>query len=227
LKGYKYVNAEEILEKVRVNTAPPDGWVVLPLSRTKVLLGIAGWFLGIVLGLGLFMIVAMTVIPSNFQHGPAIATFTVALLVVLLFVGLGSIWQIIVDVRRLLEAEKHVIVITPQDFVKQEGNKIITVPLMYIRYVTARGARPPDRTVPKEPMIAHVPGMGERLSGFALGHSATREGARQHRRRRRTPTTLAFVDTRTDDEVVVLNDGSYGDPFMIAALLKQYAASVM
>jgi len=227
LKGYKYVNAEEILEKVRVNTAPPDGWVVLPLSRTKVLLGIAGWFLGILLGLGLFTIVVRTVIPSNFQHGPAIAAFTVVLLAILLFVGLGSIWQIIADVRRLLEAEKHVIVITPQDFVKQEGNKIITVPLMYIRYVTARGTRPPDRTPAKEPMVVQVPRMGERLSGFVLGHSATREGMRHHRNRRRTPTTLAFVDTRTDDEVVVVNDGSYGDPFMIAALLKQYAASAI
>ncbi len=221
------MNAEEILEKVRVTTAAPDGWVVLPLSRTKVLLGIAGWFFGILLGLGLFTIVVTNVVSSNFQHGPAIAIFTVVLLAVLLFIGLGSIWQIIVDVRRLLEAEKHVIVITPQDFVKQEGKKIIMVPLRYIRYVTARGARPPDRTVPKEPMIAHVPGMGERLSGFVLGHSATREGARTHRRRRHTPTTLAFVDTRTDDEVVVVTDGSYGDPFTIAALLKQYAASVV
>jgi hypothetical protein len=37
---------------------------------------------------------------------------------------------------------------------------------------------------------------------------------------------LAFIDTRTDEEVVVVSDGAFGDPFMIAALLKRYVASV-
>ena len=41
----------------------------------------------------------------------------------------------------------------------------------------------------------------------------------------RTPTSLAFVDSRTERQVVVVDDKSHGDPFMIAALLKQYAAS--
>ena len=74
--------------------------------------------------------------------------------------------------------------------------------------------------------MEQMPTMGERMGSFFLGQASTREGARTHRRQRRTPTTLAFVDTRTDDEVVVVTDGAYGDPFMIAALLKQYAASV-
>ncbi len=220
------MNAEEILETARESAEPPHGWVVLPLSRTKVVLGVAGWCFGILLGLGLFTIAAFAVFPSNFQHSVPIAVFTVLLLAVLLFIGLGSIWMLIQDVLRLLHAEKHIIVITPEDFVKQEGNKIITVPLMNIRYVTARGTPPPDRTVPKGSMVAQLPTMGERFGGFFLGQAATREGASTHRRRRRTPTTLAFVDTRTDDEVVVVTDGAYGDPFMIAALLKQYAASV-
>ncbi len=221
------MNAEEILETARTSTTPPHGWVVLPLSRPKVILGIAGWLFGIVLGLGLFTIAAFATIPSNFQHGTAIAVFTVILLAILLFIGLGSIWMLIHDVLRLMQAQKHIIVITPKDFVKQEGSKIVTVPLMNIRYVTARGTPPPDRTVPQGSVIAQMPTMGERMGSFFLGQAATREGARTHRRRRRTPTTLAFVDTRTDDEVVVVTDGAYGDPFMIAALLKQYAASVM
>ncbi|GAC1653680.1 MAG: hypothetical protein NVS4B12_25500 [Ktedonobacteraceae bacterium] len=75
-------------------------------------------------------------------------------------------------------------------------------------------------------MFAQIPSMGERFGGFFMGQAATREGARTHRRRRRTPTSLAFIDTRTDNEVIVVTDGAYGDPFMIAALLKQYAASV-
>jgi hypothetical protein len=37
---------------------------------------------------------------------------------------------------------------------------------------------------------------------------------------------LAFVDSRTDTEVKVTDNTSYGDPFKIAALLKEYATSV-
>ncbi len=48
---------------------------------------------------------------------------------------------------------------------------------------------------------------------------------RQRRKRMRTPTTLAFLDTRTDAEVVLANDSSFGDPFTIAALLKQYTGN--
>ena len=220
------MNAEEILETARTSQTPPQGWIVLPLSRTKVVLGIAGWLFGIVLGLGLFTIAAFATIPSNFQHGVGVQIFTLILFAIFLFIGLGSIWMLIQDIRRVMNAHKHIIVITPQDFVKQEGNKIVTVPLTNIRYVTARGTPPPDRTVPRGSVVSQMPSMGERMSGFFLGQAATREGARTHRRSRRTPTTLAFVDTRTDDEVVVVTDGSYGDPFMIAALLKQYAASV-
>ncbi len=221
------MNAEEILEKARTSVTPPHGWVVFPLSRSKVILGILGWCFGILFGLGLFVIAAFAVIPSNFQHGILLAAFTVLLLMVLLFIGLGSVWMLIQDVRRLMEAEKHMIVITPENFVKQEGSKITMVPLLNVRYVTARGMPPPDRTVPKEPMISHLPSMGERFGSLFLGQAVTRDGARSHRRRRRTPTSLAFVDTRTEDEVVVVTDGAYGDPFMIAALLKQYAASVV
>ncbi|GAC1403335.1 MAG: hypothetical protein NVSMB49_20610 [Ktedonobacteraceae bacterium] len=220
------MNAEEILETARTSATPPHGWIVLPLSRTKVMLGIAGWFFGFILGIGLFTLVVYAVFPSNFEHGAPIAVFTLCLLAVLLFIGFGSIWMLIQDVRRLMEVKKHMIVITPQDFVKQEGSRIITVPLMNVRHVTARGTPPPDRTAPKEPMFAQIPSMGERFGGFFMGQAATREGARTHRRRRRTPTSLAFIDTRTDNEVIVVTDGAYGDPFMIAALLKQYAASV-
>ncbi len=219
------MNAEEILEQARKSVTLPHGWVILPLSRVKVGIGIAGWVFGVLLGLGLFTIAARAVIPANFEQGLPIAIFTLLLLGVLLFIGLGSIWMIIQDTRRLLEAEKHLIVLTSEVFVKQEGKKIITVPFTDVRYVTAKGTPPPDRTVPRGSMIAQMPTSGERVSGFLMGQVVTRDGSRSLRRRRRTPTSLAFVDARTEDEVVVVTDGAYGDPFMIAALLKQYAAS--
>jgi hypothetical protein len=64
------------------------------------------------------------------------------------------------------------------------------------------------------------------MAGFVLGRAFFPQGLRQRRKRMRTPTTLAFLDSRDDVEVIVATDHSYGDPFQIAAYLKQYAARV-
>src|SRR5947199_77996 len=126
------MDSSEILMDAKTSSEVPHGWIVLPLLRSKVILGIIGWILGILLGLGLFTGLALIDIPYHYQH----------------------------------------------DF------------------------------------------------GFLAGRGFTQSCMPWRRRRMRTPTTLAFVDSRTETEVTVVTDGSYGDPFMIAALLKQYAASV-
>lgn len=64
------------------------------------------------------------------------------------------------------------------------------------------------------------------MGSFVFGRAFFPQGLRQRRKRMRTPTTLAFIDSRNDAEVIVVTDHSYGDPFQIAAFLKQYAASV-
>ena len=69
-----------------------------------------------------------------------------------------------------------------------------------------------------------VPRGGENIAGFIFGRGFFPSGQRFRRKRMRTPTTLAFLDTRTDSEVIVATDTSYGDTFEIAAYLKQYAA---
>ncbi len=125
----------EILEKARAIDGPPQSWIVLPLLRNKVVTGIAGWVLGIIIGLGLFTVMASVMIPNNYEHGIASALFSTILLAIVLFVGLGSIWALFVDVNRLRHADKYLIVITPDELVKQEGEKIIHVPLMYVRHV--------------------------------------------------------------------------------------------
>lgn len=216
----------EILSQVQAGTEPPHGWVVLPLLRNKVALGIAGWVFGVVMGVGLFAWIAPIVIPANYLNGLFPILFTSCLLGILAFIAIGSIWALVVDVQRLRRANEHLIVITPEDFVKQEGKKIIHVPLMYVRHVTARGKPPTDRTAPREPGVRQVQGVGESVTGFILGRGAVPSGMRLRRKRMRTPTTLAFVDSRDDSEVLVVTDESYGDPYMIAALLKQYAARV-
>jgi len=217
----------EILDRVKFDEDAPHGWIILPLVRRKVIIGIIGWIAGTIIGLGLFAFMASIMIPHNYQSGTTSAIVTTILLGVVLYVGLGSIWAIIMDVRRLRQADKHLIVITPEDFVKQEGAKIIHVPLMYVRHVTARGGRPPEPApTNRGNSIREIPGLGENLAGMFFGRRNVSSSGGMRRKRMRTPTTLAFIDSRNDSEVIVVTDAAYGDPFMIAGLLKQYAASV-
>ena len=222
------MEAEEILTRARQGSELPHGWIVFPLLRSKVIIGIVGWILGIFLGFGLFATAASIVIPYNYQHGWLAAVFTTLLLGMLLFIGVGSVYLVIIDILRLRQIEKHLIVLTPEDFVKQEGEKIIQVPLTYVRHVTARGVPPPDRTPPppEERGVKGLSGAGEGAMGFFFGRGLSSGGMRWRRRRMRTPTSLAFIDARTDDEVTVVSDGVYGDPFTISSFLKQYAADV-
>jgi hypothetical protein len=220
------MEAVEILEKARAGGEPPPGWIILPLSRNKVIVGITGWVVGAVVGLGLFAAMVPVMVPHNYSYGLIPALFSTLVLGLLLFVGVGSIWQIIVDTRRLLEADRHIIIITPDDFVMQQGRKIIHVPLMYVRHITARGTPPPDRTAPKGAVVSEMPHSGENLSSLFLGRGLIPSGRRMFRRGKRAPTLLAFVDSRTGSEVKVTDNNSYGNPFEIATLLKEYATRV-
>lgn len=217
------MEAADILQRARIDEEAPQGWVVLPLLTRKVALGIAGWAFGIVIGFGLFALIASIVIPYNYEQGAFAGCFSTFLLGILLFIGGGSLWAMVGDIRRLRCADQYLIVITPGDFVKQEGDKIVHVPLMYVRHVTARGTPPPDRTPSQNPQ-SEIPRASENIAGFIVGRALLPSGSRQRRKRMRAPTTLAFVDSRTDQEVVVATDSSYGDTFQIAAYLKQYAA---
>src|SRR5579859_6721767 len=172
------MESSDILMQARAGSETTHDWVVLPLVRRKVLWGMAGWACGILLGVGLFAAMASIVIPYNYQHGLGPALFSTIFLGVLLFVALGSAWALMIDVRRLSQADKHLIVITPDVFVKQEGEKIISVPLMYVRHVTARGAPPPDRSVENARVDRQVPGAGESVVGMLVGRGFTPSGMR-------------------------------------------------
>lgn len=219
------MEAEEILGQARAGADHPQSWIVLPLLRKKVIMGILGWAASVLMGFGLFLVVASVVIPSNYEQGIPAALFTTLLLAILLFIGTGSLITLVADMTRLRNAAYHLIVITPNDFVKQEGKKIIHVPLVYVRYVTARGTPPPDRSTRNNRGLEDIPGAGENTTGFLFGRGLMPSGQRWRRKRMRTPTSLAFLDTRTEREVTVTTDNVYGDPFLIAAHLKAYASS--
>jgi hypothetical protein len=217
----------QILAQVNTEGGVPSDWLVFTLLRQKVIVGILGWIFGALAGGLLFAFMAPIMIPHNYQIGVVSAVITTLILGMVLYVCLGSIWALITDILRLRNAEKHIIIITPDDFVKQEGKKIIHVPLEYVKYVTARGAPPVDRSTATAREDAKAGGVGENIGSLLFGRRVAESGRRGlvGRKRMRTPTTLAFIDSRTDREVIVVTDKSYGDPHYIAAHLKQYAAA--
>ena len=222
------MEATEILEKARAGGELPNGWVVLPLLRNKVRAGILGWIAGAIVGFVLFVFMVPYMIPHNYLYGPIPALISTLLLGMVLFVGIGSVWQIIVDTRRLVEADKHIIVLTPDEFVMQDRDKIQHVPLMYVRHITARGIVPPDRTSPEGAVVSNMPHVGENLSGFLFGRGfiPTVSRWRERRRAKHTPSMLAFIDSRTNTEVIIKDYNLYGDPAKIATLMQDYTSSV-
>jgi hypothetical protein len=225
------MNADEILAQVRERGEQSESWIVFPLLRNKLILAILGWIGSAVMGGGLLALVVPVVIPGNYERGVASAIITTLILAMIAFIFVGSLFLLITDIRRLREIGKHVIVVTDTDFVKQEGAKIIQVPLSHVRYVTARGRAPAEDKSVLDPgtkdgntSLPEIPRMRDNLTGMFMGRGAS-GSAKARRKRMRTPTSLAFIDARTEKEVTVVNDNAYGDPFFIAAILKERAAA--
>ena len=62
------MEATEILEKARAGDELPKDWIVLPLLRSKVRLGILGWIAGAIIGFGLFVVMVPLMIPHNYLY---------------------------------------------------------------------------------------------------------------------------------------------------------------
>ncbi|GHO43671.1 hypothetical protein [Ktedonospora formicarum] len=219
------MQAEEILAQARSENIPGN-WTVYPILRKKLQWGILGWIFGVILGFGLFTLIFPIVVPYNFEHGPVLIIFTLVLLGIFLFIGLGSLWTLVTDIRRLSESERHILVFTPESFVKQEGSAIIQVPMENIEYVTSRGVRSASRTISESERVSvhSVPSMGENIASFFIGRGATSSGRQWLSKRSRTPTSLAFLNSETGKQVTVLRDEAYGNPSEIGEVLKEYAA---
>lgn len=216
----------QILAQTNTQEGVPQDWLVFTLMRRTVMIGVLGWIFGALLGGALFALIAPIMIPHNYMNGVLSAIATTIILLIVLYVCLGSLWSMFVDIQRLRQADKHVIIITPDDFVKQEGKKIIHVPLEYVKYVTVRGTAPVDRSMESARQDAQVGNIGEGLGSLFLGRRAAEANRRGIKpKRMRIPTSLAFIDSRTNTEVMVVTDKSYGDPFYIAAHLKEYVRS--
>ncbi len=228
------MEAEEIIATASNDEQRPGTWDIFPLIRSKVLTSLVYWILGILMSGGLLALIIPLVIPYNYQRGPASIIFTTILLGLLFFLMAGCIWLLLADIGRLRTLDRYKIIITNETFVKQEGKKIIAVPLSAVHYVTLRGKRPVEPTsTESRPRVN--PGDTMRnifMVGGNLGRQPTpgdpngsTNSLFSRKKRGRGPTSVAFLDTRTNKEVLVVNDDAYGDPVVISDVLKEHVSS--
>lgn len=219
--------ALDILSAARDGSAPSN-WVILPLRRERVVRTMLEWGIGILLGLGLFIGLFLSTWPENFTSGVTGAIITTLMLAVLAFLGFGSLWLFIADVRRLLRADRSIIVITPDAYCKQEGDKVDFVPLEEIAHITVRGTEAPTSrsswAMYNAPASARIDPEDRQIpNSFGLGRMAWGSAsARDRRKNRRGPTSVAFIDLRTDKQIVVTNDHSYAHPYELGETLRSY-----
>lgn len=222
------MESTQIFAQINTEEGVPYNWMVFPLQRQRVVLSMLGWIAGAIIGGLFFGFMVPIMVPHNYQAGVASAIFSTLILGLVLYVCLGSLWALLIDILRLRKAKEHFIVITPDDFLKQEGDKVIQVPLEYIQYITARGAPQVDRSLKSAVEDGQASTVSENVGSLIVGRQIAESGRRGiARRRMRTPTMLAFIDSRTGKEVVVVNDTAYGDPYLLAAHLKQYVRDAM
>lgn len=206
--------AQRILNTARAPDHPRE-WFVWPLRREIVKRAIAGWAITGVIGLLLFVPVVLITVPSNFQHGSGLAVFTIILLFILALIGFGGLALCGADILRLMRAEQYLLVMTPDDFVKQTPQRIIHIPMTAVAYVTLKGVKPPPNP-DAERAFAQTLVMMRRYGGI-MGIPGT------SRREFRRPPSLAFLDRRTQREVIVATDDSFDQLSILEEILNLYA----
>jgi hypothetical protein len=180
-----------------------------------VIRALAGWAVTGVIGLLLFIPALFVTIPGNFQHGTGLFVFTVILLLILGTVGIGGLVLCISDALRLVRAGEYLLVMTPDDFVKQMPRRTIYVPMASVAYVTLKGVRPPPNPDTERAVSQTLLMM--RRYGSVMGIPGT------YRREFNRPPSLAFLDRRTNREVIVATDDAFDQLPVLEEILSLYA----
>jgi hypothetical protein len=197
------MDAQVILEKARSSTVP-DSWNVWPLRVERVRRSVLGWSICALVGFVLLVLVAIATIPYDFTHGTGLTVFAIILLLLVGSVAFGSLAIAIYDMWRLIHADEYLLVITPDDYLKvTPGNKQWHVPMDDIAYVTMRGVKINTQyDAMREADFSNLSPV-KRLTRVAGNFYTPREP-------KRAPV-LAFMDTRTNSEVVVATDNSFDE----------------
>ncbi len=191
------MDAQQIVDIARSDAPLPSGWFVWPLRRDYVRRVLLGWAATAVVGLLLFIPALFVTIPSNFEHGFTGIVVTLLLLLLLGGVALGSLGIAAYDAWRLVNAERFLLVMTPDDYLKAEPGKLEHVPMEFVDYVTLKGVTSPFESAAATSAATRSGSMGRLL------------GSRAFTRQPKRAPSLAFMDKRDKREVVVATDESY------------------
>ncbi len=200
------MEAQEILERARQPGDPPEGWTVIPIDRKAVRMSILGWAGGAAVGFGLFVWIWLAVHTN-------ISIIHIIIFAVLAFVGIGSLILLAEKVRQLADAERYLIVMTPETFVQQTGNRVVSLPMHEIGHITMRGVFGGDATYTTRDD-----------SDFRAAVVSPMQllGGRRTQRPRRTPDSLAFVDLRDGTDITVAKDNAFAELPILDQLLRTY-----
>jgi hypothetical protein len=213
------MDAAQVLALALSGSAPRD-WYVWPLRRDRVLRAALGWGGITLFGFLLFVPLVLITVPDNFKHGVGLMVATLALLALVGAVAFGGASLLIADLWRLGRLGAHTLVITPEHYLKVEPGRSTLVPMTAVAYVTLKGvkvpASPHDQAAETAVMRAGRPGgalgLGWRSGGF--------------RREPNRAPSLAFLDARTNTEVIVATDDTYEELPVLAEVLNLYARGV-
>lgn len=184
-----------------------------PLRRDWVLRDAGVWALYAGFGFVLFIPALLLIVPALVAEGIPAHWGALAVLAVTGAIALGSTACIALDLVRWARASQYLIVMTPEDYVKQEPGKVTRVPMAAVADPTVKGLRDPGAviTVTRE-LDRSLPTIGR--AGI-LGSNSLRTP-------RRAPS-LAFRDTRTGKAVMVASDAAFDDLWALYEILSVLA----
>lgn len=198
-------DADQILQTARQSGEPPRGWTVIPLNRKEVQLSILKWVGASLIGFVLFGLLYAAV-------SDLLTVIPILVLAMLAFIGLGSLWLVAQKARMLADADRQLIVMTPETYVQQRGSRVIAVPMEEIEKITLRGAVLDESVYRRHDMAVEN----------AVMTPAQMFGGRQSQRVRRSPDSLAFIDARDDSQVIIAEDNSFTELPILENLLVTY-----
>lgn len=204
------MDPESILETVRSGHVPSE-WTVWPLRRDVVLRSALEYLIFGIIGIALFIPVVLSTVPSNFQASAFEAIVTALLILMFVIIGFGGLGVAAFDFYRVTNADRYMIVLTPDDLVLSTPRHITHVPLEDVTFLTLKGVkddRAPDPEANPDMVRGAFLGMGRMVT--------------MRTRQPKQAPSLAFLDKRTGREVVVARDNSYEDLSALEDIMSTY-----
>lgn len=201
------MDADAVLQQARAGNVPAN-WTVWHLRRDVLMRSGLGWGAAGVFGLILFVVAATQTIPGNFTHGAGGIVFTGLLLVALAIMGFGGSGIAIYDLWRAAHADEYLLVMTPDDYLKVEPRGTTHVPMEHVTYVTLRGVKLPQAPANLSMEQAESHNITEMTRGGRIGGGM---GWLAFGRQPKRAPSLAFLDSRTDQQVVVGTDNAFDE----------------